>query len=604
MSAPPRSDPVLADRSSVACVQLAILGADGAGRSVQQVPLFVHPVHGANPVMRSAAADDTPTDQLLASSQQRAVTREMRGELARGCVLRARYVLEDVIGRGGISVVLRAKDLHRPLPPDSGVNSVAIKMLRPEQRSDPLALVRLKREFEQMQRLLYPGVAKVFDLDCDGDVWFMSMELIEGQTVKSWVESHSCSQASALQIIVACCKALEHAHSLGILHGDLKPTNVMVTDEGTAKLIDFGSAPSVGDRAIAGPDLTLAATPLYASPQILGGKCAERRDDVYSLACLSYYLLSGGRHPYGGRPSLEDGRSKSAPNPVRGLAPGLFEVIERGLSADRERRPASVGEFLGDLTDVDRHGRAESMSVARSLRGSVGTMHDSGSTRPTAKQPLRSKWPILAERIGLKALGGTSAHSILGLMALVFAIAGIAVLFRMAAYRDLIRAPELPLETSVRSPVLMSTAPTLSAVTSSTRSPVQDSGVISFEAASVHANTEQTLVAISVRRLQSTKNPGAFVWRVERGTAHPGVDYERIEPQVVRFIEGQAVRTLYIPLINSPGTVLPRGTRTFGVALRQVAGGPSLGRFTRITVAIDPPPISSIISVYQARVTE
>jgi hypothetical protein len=91
---------------------------------------------------------------------------------------------------------------------------------------------------------------------------------------------------------------------------------------------------------------------------------------------------------------------------------------------------------------------------------------------------------------------------------------------------------------------------------------------------------------------------------VERGTARPGVDYERIKPQVVRFIEGQAVRTLFIPLINTGATLVPRGPRTFTVALEQVAGGPALGRFARVTVAIDPPPSSSRFPVYQARAEE
>jgi hypothetical protein len=121
---------------------------------------------------------------------------------------------------------------------------------------------------------------------------------------------------------------------------------------------------------------------------------------------------------------------------------------------------------------------------------------------------------------------------------------------------------------------------------------LHDSGVISFEASTVHASAAQSLVAISVKRLPATSR-GAFLWRVERGTARPGVDYERIQPQVVRFIEGQAVRTLFIPLINSPATSVQRGPLTFTVALERVAGGPALGRFARVTVTIDPPPTSS-----------
>jgi hypothetical protein len=151
------------------------------------------------------------------------------------------------------------------------------------------------------------------------------------------------------------------------------------------------------------------------------------------------------------------------------------------------------------------------------------------------------------------------------------------------------------------SPELVATARAETDVLPEAKPLLRDSGVISFEASIVHASAVQSLVAISVRRLHATRSRGAFVWRVERGSAYPGVDYERIKPQLVKFIEGQAVRTLFIPLIKTRATLATRGPRTFSVALEQVAGGPALGRFARVTVAIDPPPTSSRIAAYQAR---
>ena len=183
------------------------------------------------------------------------------------------------------------------------------------------------------------------------------------------------------------------------------------------------------------------------------------------------------------------------------------------------------------------------------------------------------------------------AQPFVRLIALVFSIVGIAVFFRLGTHRDVIRAPESPPEASAMSPELVATAHAQSEVVPETRL-LHDSGVISFEASTVHAGAVQSLVAISVKRLPATSR-GAFLWRVERGTAQPGVDYERIQPQVVRFIEGQTVRTLFIPLINSPATSVQRGPRTFTVALERVKGGPALGRFARVTVTIDPPPTSS-----------
>jgi serine/threonine protein kinase len=546
-------------------------------------------------------------------------------ELAPGAVLRSRYVLREVIGRGGTSIVFRAKDLHRALPQEMAASFVAVKLLRTERRTDPLALARLKREFRQMQCLSHPGIVRVFDLDCDGDVWFISMELVAGRTVKSWLESPG-SHADALRIIGACCEAVEHAHSLGILHGDLKPTNVIVADDGTAKLIDFGSAPSLGSRVDPGSDPTVAFTPLYASPQILAGKGADRRDDVFSLACLSYSILSGGRHPFGGRPSLEDGRAKSAPTRVRTIPAELFEVIEGGLSAERERRQASVGRFLRDLTDADRWRRAGATSTATPAGDNVGAVCRSGSIVHAAHRMSRSTSPVLFKEIRLGARTVTRIHGtgitafatiahrfrdacgfyrraqpFVRLVALVLVFVGAAVLFRLGTHRDVIRTAELPHEASAMSPELVATARAETEVFPEAKPLLHDSGVISFEASTVHASAVQSLVAISVRRLHATRSRGAFVWRVERGSAYPGVDYERIKPQLVKFIEGQAVRTLFIPLIKTRATLATRGPRTFSVALEQVAGGPALGRFARVTVAIDPPPTSSRIAAYQAR---
>jgi serine/threonine protein kinase len=615
MSALHDSRSVPSDESGFACSLLPTLATDSAARSVQQPQrehsgheavadhsqLFNAAVHREEPDTQSEAfVDDTPTDQLLPGPQQLATAGEMRVELAPGSVLRSRYVLEEVIGRGGTSIIYRAEDLHRALPQNTAAHFIAIKVLRTEQRGDPLALSRLRREFQQMKCLSHPGIVQVLDLDCDGDVWFMSMELVAGRTVKTWIETPG-DHSNALRIIDGSCEALEHAHSLGILHGDLKPSNVMVTEDGTAKLIDFGSAASPGILVAAGSDPPLAFTPLYASPQILAGKSAERRDDVYSLACLSYNILSGGRHPFGGHPSLEDGRAKSAPTYVRAIPAGLFEVLKRGLSAERDRRPASVREFLRDLTDADRRSRAAATSAATPALGNVGAVRHPGSMIYAANGAGISTAALMtsADKFGGSQSAFWHVQPFVRPIVLLVAIAGTAVLYLLGVHRDVIRAPEVPPEVSATSPELEVTA--RSDVFPETRPLLHNSGVISLEASAVHANAMQSLVAISVKRLPATRSRGVFVWRVRHGTAHPGVDYQGIKPQVVSFIEGQAVRTLFVPLINTPATMAMRSPRTFTVALEQVAGGPALGRFARVTVVIDPPPTSNAFVIYQAR---
>jgi hypothetical protein len=227
----------------------------------------------------------------------------------------------------------------------------------------------------------------------------------------------------------------------------------------------------------------------------------------------------------------------------------------------------------------------------------------SRSTSAHFFKKIRLRAPILAKtkvaRIGSAALamivgGGfyRRPQAFVRLIALVLSIVCIAVFLRLGTQRDVIRAPESPLEAAAMSTELVATAPAQSEVVPETRRLIHNSGLISFQAPTVHASAAQSLVAISVKHAPAI-NSGAFLWRVERGTAQPGVDYERIQPQVVRFIEGQTVRTLYIPLINGPATSVQRGPRTFTVTLDRVEDGPALGRFARVTVIIDPPPTSS-----------
>jgi serine/threonine protein kinase len=555
-------------------------------------------VHPEQPGMRGAAiVDETPTQELLPGPRQVAITGPMRVELAPGTVLRSRYILQNVIGRGGSSIIYRARDLYLAQSRELAADFVAIKVLRTEQRTDPLAIGRLRREYRQMRRLSHPGIVRVFDLDSDADVWFISMVLVEGLTLQAWLEKPG-NTADGMRIIGACCEALEYVHSLGILHGDLKATNVMVTHDKTAKLIDFGSVASLDSRVADGSDLARVATPLYASPQILAGKIAEQRDDIYSLACLSYAILSGGRHPFGGRPSLEDGRAKMAPTRVSAIPAALFEVIERGLSVERERRQASVQQFQRELVDADQRCRAHATSVATPARNIVGEVRRPESAVHAANKVSRSTVPAIARNTGF------TAQACVSLGAVALAIVGIAAWVQLGRHGDASHIPEILPVAVASSPVLVAAEPAQSQILPETRSSQRDSGAISFEASTVHVSAMQSMVAITVNRQHASRNGGAFVWRVQPGTARPGVDYVGIEPQVVRFHEGQVTRTLFIPLISIPPGWLSRGPRAFTVALEQVAGGPALGQFARVTVAIIPPPTSSPFSHSQAHVED
>ena len=385
--------------------------------------------------------DDTLTAQLTVTSGEPAATAEPRVDPVVGSILASRYVLEEIIGRGGTALIFRAREIHPSSIPAADPRYMAIKLLHGERRWDTRAIGRLQREFRQLQCLRHPGIVRVIDLQCDGDIWFMTMELVAGRTVKAWMDTAH-GQAEALQVVAACCEALQYAHTQGIVHGDLKPTNVMVADDRTVRLIDFGSAPDPGPSD-AQSERPLALTPLFASPQVLAGHPAERRDDVYSLACLTYFILSKGRHPFGGHPSLEDGRVKSAPTYVRAMDRGLFQVIERGLSAEHKRRPASARAFLRELGDAERL-RSAALGASAVLSRPATPRHPR-SARDAAVAPWPATLTACRRRIrsGLRrwtavAFRGAVAQviTLARVITLFVAMVGAALLTRWGVHRE------------------------------------------------------------------------------------------------------------------------------------------------------------------------
>ncbi|MFL6601538.1 MAG: serine/threonine protein kinase [Steroidobacteraceae bacterium] len=533
-------------------------------------------------------------------------------ELGPGTILRSRYILEQVLGRGGDAIVFRATDLHRASE-DSADGSIALKVLLPQRRVNQHALLRLKREFRQMERLSHPGIVRVFDLDHDGDIWFMSMELVTGHSLSTRMQK-SVPLAEGLKLIFACCEALEHAHSMGILHGDLKPSNVLVSSDGSVKLIDFGSALSPEARLAAESDPSAAATPCYASPQVLAGLMAETRDDIFSLACLSYWILSNGGHPFGRTSSLDAFNARMCPAHHATIPARLFEVVARGLAPERELRPTWAREFLHDLMSFDPHRctsdsahsllpKTDDASAAHRLlegpreeparwRASVGTP---AAGNPWARPPAIR---VMAARVAASFSTAQRRMTLIGLA--VSAIAAV-LLVPWAARHEITPPPQLPhrvppkVTYAIPTPTAPAAAPTVAPVSVEPKvipviaRELHASGAITFESPLIHAAATQSLVAIPLKRLRSTRGSGLVAWSVESGTAQPGIDFELTGRQVIRFNEGQAIRNLFITLLNDDRRGASRDARTFTVTLHQVAGGPVLGPLTRVNVTILPP---------------
>lgn len=271
-------------------------------------------------------------------------------------LLNKRFVLESVIGIGGMGTVYLAKDLRKIEANDLKPN-VAVKVLNDNFKNHPDAFVTLQREASRSHSLSHPNIVTVHDFDRDGDVIFMTMEFLEGQPLDSLIREFPSGLAldHATTIITAFCEALIHAHSKGIIHSDLKPGNIFVTDT-SAKVLDFGIARSVSHTAIAG-DFDAgslgALTPAYATLEMFEGKDPHPSDDVYATAIIAYQIITG-KHPYNNL-SVQDAIKKGLkPAKPENTNKYQWQALESALALKRSDRTPSIDQFLTTFTHVKK----------------------------------------------------------------------------------------------------------------------------------------------------------------------------------------------------------------------------------------------------------
>ncbi len=271
-------------------------------------------------------------------------------------VLKGRFILEKVLGVGGMGVVYKAKDRLKVEAQDRDPY-VAIKVLSDEFKSHPESFIALQRESRKGQKIAHPNVVKVYDFDRDGDIVFMTMEFLEGRPLDQFIRQYSSTglpRDDVWTILDGICSALIQAHSEKIVHSDFKPGNIFVTNSGVAKIFDFGIAravASVDRQASGGQDKTVfdagtlgALTPAYASLEMLAGKAPDLRDDIYALGCITYEMLTG-MHPYNRLPADEAYKRKLKPRRISGIKNIQWKAIEKALALKSEDRIASVEEF-------------------------------------------------------------------------------------------------------------------------------------------------------------------------------------------------------------------------------------------------------------------
>ena len=269
-----------------------------------------------------------------------------------GSILRDRFILDREIGRGGMGLVYAAVDRRR-LEAGSAEPYVALKLLNDTFRHNADALRVLESEARKAQTLAHPNIATVYDFDRDGSEIFIVMELLSGKPL-SRLLAGSAGQGlpgrDCVVILRGICDALTFAHQQGVVHSDLKPGNVFVTDRGVVKLLDFGLATAT---TVEGFDVSTlnALTAPYASPEMFEGAPRAPADDIFALGCIAYQLLTG-LHPFAMKASNEAAEAGLVPEPIDDLDPAAWNAVRLALAFERSERIPSVEAFFDALFEA------------------------------------------------------------------------------------------------------------------------------------------------------------------------------------------------------------------------------------------------------------
>jgi len=532
------------------------------------------------------------------------------GEPKPGSVLRRRYRIEAVIGQGGMGTVFQVLDEFRLETP--GTQRLAVKVLHPAVAKRAELLAELRRVFQSLQLLSHPNIIRVFDFDRDGALVFFTMELLTGAPLSRILHARKLiplERPQAYAVIRDVGAALCFAHARGVVHGDLNPQNIFITASGELRVMSFGASHKARQTSqTSDPEMTLPfSTSTYASCQVLEGERADARDDVFSLACIAYFLLSGS-HPFPKTTAVEARAAKLRLRRPANLSGRQWRTLRSALRWERENRPADVQRWLSEL----------------------GV---SGAARKLAPINDLLEPPAAKESKSWLALGLTA-----GAAALLFAV------YWLVGHRDML--PSIDSTASIRAPAspapaTRATAPPVTAppvtappVTAApTSSPPSTNRAKPSSAAAVPAATAnlapaatpaakpmraaplvaapvvppaeraaaggskvelaadtvdvpsgQPSAQITVHRKGNLRGETSFTWWTESGTAKPGADFSAAVPQLAYVADGKSSVSLSIPLSIAPHAQ----SKSFYVVIDQSEGGATLGARTLTMVTLLP----------------
>jgi hypothetical protein len=476
-----------------------------------------------------------------------------------GDVLCGRYVIESQLASGGMGTVYKALDRSRSEHAEADTY-VAIKVLHEKMRARSEVLAKLRREFYCAQALAHRSVVKVYELDLN-QVPFFSMEIIDGESLPNVMQRFHplpLPRPYVWSVVREVGEGLAHAHDRRIIHGDVKPQNVMVTHAGEVRILDFGASSGT----------PTALTPAYASCELLEGREPDPRDDLFSFACLTYELLAG-EHPFQLRRSTEARTLNFTPRRPPGLTAGQWRALQQGLAWERTNRPPSVREWMADL-DLGRIplGPIPHPEVSR------GSPLAKVAAVPVLIALLAA---IIIAGVAWAVLSRPKQQTIADTLVPDTEVAAPVVI---AAPADL-EADEAPLDEKPAAPKAEIIKPRSAAASR----PIDKTEKIGMTAATYSFGGHEKFAEIRVHRSSGSKGSTSFEWWTEPDSALAGTDFAPQAPATVFFPAGMRTVSLFVKLL--PNAARKR-TALFYVVLGNTSSGSSLSSASKASISLHP----------------
>ena len=283
-------------------------------------------------------------------------------ELTTGETFARRYQIIEELGKGGMGKVYKAFDTEIQ-------ERVALKLIAPTVAADKKTIEHFRNELKLARKIRHKNVCQMYDLNKSEETYFITMEYIPGEDLKSFMRrSEQLSVRKIISIAKQVCEGLAEAHRLGVVHRDLKPGNIMIDREGNTRIMDFGIARSVEEKGQT-DTRSLIGTPKYMSPEQVEGRGIDRRSDIYSLGIILYEMVTG-QVPFDGDTALAIAlKQKTEPTPdpkeIKTTIPDdLRRMIMKCLEKEKQRRFQSVEEVLSDLTEMEREYPAQEIALS------------------------------------------------------------------------------------------------------------------------------------------------------------------------------------------------------------------------------------------------